>query len=556
MQPRLALHYTPRNWFTNRLLVGGDLTRTEARSMYPKNNKGWYGTAELNSGRVSEYRVHRDQITIDYLGNITHQLTDDLSADFSFGGQLLTTRNDNTSATGIGLLTNAAHAVTSAAVRTGTQSYSEQREAGLLGQIHLSWQERLFLQTGARLDKHSSFGVEAQAFLSPKVGVSYVVSEEEFWQNAMPEFVGSFRIRGAWGTTGRAPSSGALMTYDASPYARTSGTGAGVIEYDKGNPDLRPERGTEVELGFDASFLDERLGLEVTYFNKKTTDLILNRPLAPSEGFSQSQTVNIGEVVNNGFEVAANANIITLPNFAWTARAAFNTLHNEITDMGDVSPFGTMNKRAEGIQIAAFHGYTFKGFEEYTTTGGQTALRAVVSDTLEFVGNFLPTFEGSLSSTFTIMGNLQLYAQLDRKTDFYIYNNTRQWRDRQSQNSEEFVRRDEILSPEERARRWGPFVTEGGEAIGFNSVSTEYIEPGDFTRLREVSATYLLPRGLANRFRASSASVTLAARNVALWTKYSGPDPEINSSTGSFSRSDFLTVPSPRRWVARFNVQF
>lgn len=556
MQPRLTVNYTPFDWFSHRLTVGADLTRSEARQMFAKNNIGWYGTEELNSGRVVEARENRDAITLDYMGNITHHFSDDLTADISIGAQLLTTRTDLTSATGIGLLTNAAHSVSAAAVRTGTQSYSEHREAGALGHLHLSWQDRLFFETGVRLDKHSTFGTEAKAFVSPKVGLSYVVSEEAFWDEVMPEFFGSFRMRGAWGTTGRAPSSGALTTYDSAPYARVGGTGAGVIQYDKGNPDLRPEKGTEVEIGFDASLFDERLGLEVTYFNKKTTDLILSRPLAPSEGFSLNQTVNIGGVVNRGFEFAANANLITTPDFAWSARAAFNTLHNEITDMGDVAPFGTMNKRAEGIQIAAFHGYAFRGLEEYTDADGNVGTRMVVSDTLEFVGNFLPTFEGSLSTTINIKGNLQLYAQLDRKSDFYIYNNTRQWRDRQSQNSEEFVRRDEILSDEEYARRWGPFITESGETIGFNSVNTEYIEPGDFTRLREISATYFLPQNLASHFRASSASITLAARNLALWTKYSGPDPEINSSSGAFSRSDFLTVPTSRRFVARVNVQF
>src|SRR5690625_7091981 len=114
----------------------------------------------------------------------------------------------------------------------------------------------------------------------------------------------------------------------------------------------------------------------------------------------------------------------------------------------------------------------------------------LLSDTLEFVGNFLPTFEGSLSTTINIKGNLQLYAQLDRKSDFYIYNNTRQWRDRQSQENEEFVRRDEILSDEENARRWGPFTTESAENMGFHSVNTEYLETGGLTRVREISANY------------------------------------------------------------------
>jgi len=94
--------------------------------------------------------------------------------------------------------------------------------------------------------------------------------------------------------------------------------------------------------------------------------------------------------------------------------------------------------------------------------------------------------------------------------------------------------------------------------VTINDAREGFIERGDFIRLRELSATYDVPRFLMDKIgkRVSGASVTLALQNVKLWSDYSGPDPEMNSQTGAFSREDFLTVPNPKRTVLRFNVNF
>jgi TonB-dependent starch-binding outer membrane protein SusC len=303
--------------------------------------------------------------------------------------------------------------------------------------------------------------------------------------------------------------------------------GAGVIPQDPGNPNLRAERGTELEFGFDAGILGERLGLEVTYFDKTSRDIILARLLAPSAGFTQNPPVNIGEMINRGVEVAANAAIINTPVFGWDARLGFNTLTNRITDLGDVEPFGTINRREEGYQAGAYFG---RPIVEVVTNAaraaqvcrpGQTEC-TLVRDSLEFLGNFLPSFEGSFSNTFTLMRNLRLSGLVDWKSDFYIYNNSAQFRERQMGTGERWVTRND-LPADERLRRFGPFVdAETGAAISTGNVWQEYIEPADFVRLREVALTYTLPQNVARMFRTSSASVTLAGRNLALWTDYTG----------------------------------
>ncbi|MBA4159209.1 MAG: TonB-dependent receptor, partial [Gemmatimonadetes bacterium] len=199
--PTFSVSYNPTGWFTNRLNAGADMTRTEAQNFFPRNEVGWYGTANLNSGQISQARQNRDQYTIDYLGNITTAVRENVSADISFGAQAIATRSDVTFATGIGLTTNAANAIDAAAQQTGGQNYSESRQLGGFGQVQFGINDRLFLQVAGRLDQASAFGADAPPFFSPKLGVSYVLSEEPFFAARAPGLLSTLRLRAAWGTT-------------------------------------------------------------------------------------------------------------------------------------------------------------------------------------------------------------------------------------------------------------------------------------------------------------------------------------------------------------------
>lgn len=580
--PRLQVNYSPFQWMTNRLTVGADLSRVEGKAFFPKNDNGWYSGVN-NTGVISQGREHYDRLTMDYLGNISNALTSTLSSDFSFGGQFISTRRDYTRAQGIGLTTNAAQAIDQAAQTTGGQTYSAQREIGVFGQWQVGYQDRLYVQFAGRLDKHSSFGADAGAFFSPKLGVSWVISDEPFWQNTMPVAISTLRLRAAWGTTGRSPNQGALATYTSSPFALADGSvGSGVEAENLGNPDLKPERGTEIEAGFEAGLFDERVGLEVTYFNKKGTDVILSRPLPSSAGFIQNQLVNIGEVSNAGFEVAANALVLATSNVSWNWRIGFNTLKSEVVDLGGIEPYasGWAQQVEEGYEPNAFFTRQVTSFILSDTDpnasicgtdgSGNFVQCAIVTNDPEFKGNYLPTFEGNVSQQLTLFRNFRIYAQLDWKNNFMIYNNTDQFRERQFGQGERWVRRNDPTfdqTDEERIRRFGPFYEEDLDANGnplgtysavsAGSVDDAYVEAGDFTRFRELSITYTLPSSIVQYVRASgSATLTVGGRNLALWTDYNGPDPEVGLYLSNDRREDFLTLPQSRSFFARLSFQF
>lgn len=551
--------YVPRPWFNNRFTLGMDYIQDDQRNYFPKNDSTWYAGA-LNTGSLTATSREAERYTFDYLGNIRNEIRRDWEANLSFGLQVISTRNTVLGATAQGFVTNANNSVSSGATLSASGGFTEQRQFGYIGQLQIGNANKRFLQLGVRVDKNSSFGTSAPAFVLPKVGVSWSISDERFFDR-WTKYVNTLRFRAAWGTTGRSPNPGdALTTLVAAPYNIVGGTtNAGAIPGNPGNPNLKPEKGTEFEAGLDAGFLKDRLSTELTYFRKTTNDLIIAKPIPPSLGFNSNPLANIGSVLNEGVEFAVNFDAIRRRNIGWDVRAGINTLHNELTSLGGLASFtlGGQNRAIVGQQLGVFVSKKVLDINEATKV-------VTVADTLTPVGNLYPTVEWNLTNTVTLFRNLRLSALLDAKRNFLVQNFTAYFRETQLVRARERV--DTTYLPlRERLRRYGnptpgkpAFVTDKGNTATVSDVVDAYLEDGDFTRLREVSATYTLPGTWLTTMggRIADASVTLAFQNVKLWTNYSGPDPEVNSQTGAFSRQDFLTLPNPRKTVLRFNFTF
>lgn len=547
-------NWTPSPKFTHRFTAGMDWLREEDRRFLPKNARGSYN---INSGQIQEARRGIERYTLDYLGNWEHDLSSSVESNLSFGAQLLDTRDELVFATGEGLTVNSNNVVTAASLRSGGQEWFLNRSIGLIGQWQVGLNNRLFGQVGVRFDNASSFGRDAEWVALPKLSASWVPSEEPFWKFG---FVNTLRLRAAWGTTGRIPQAGSsLTTLAPAPYFDGTTVSAGAVPQNPGNPALRFERGEEIEGGFDATFLSDRLGLELTYFDKKSRDLLLQQPLPPSQGFTQNPWVNIGELVNHGFEIAIRGVPINKPSVSWDIKVGMNTLHNEVTDMGAVPAFGVLNRVEKGWQLGAWR--TRKIVSVDTVSGVVT-----VTEDNVFAGNVLPTFEANFTTNLTLKRNLRFYALVDTKQGHKVRNFTDFFRETQLVRSDN--RLDTLkLSKEERLRRYGnpnagpgvpAFVTEtSGSSMTVNDVQDAYIQDASFFRLREMSLTYTLPQRWARALRATTASFTLAGQNLAIWTKYEGFDPEVvSNAVALYNRDDFFTQPPVRRGVVRMNLTF
>jgi TonB-linked SusC/RagA family outer membrane protein len=563
--PSAQIHYTPFSWFTNRLTVGGDISSTHGFTFFPKNDQNWYGGDQAN-GYVEDVQNPINIYTVDYLGNLRKSFgsNDHITSDFSFGSQYIDRVDNFLAGVGLGLATNSSNLVSSASSTESHQNFLEAKSFGLLAQEAVGFGQTLFLNVGARVDRNSAFGKSYGSFFLPKGGVSYVMSQEPYWSKLLP-VISTLRLRAAYGTTGRSPDPGAsLRTYAPFPYVLPDGSvGPGVVQASPGNPNLKPERGTEFETGFDAGFLHERLGLELTYFDKRTTDLLLRNPLAPSLAFTENPFVNAGKVDNRGLEMLLRGTPVSKKSVTWDVAFTANTLKNKLVSLGDIgippvseiSPDLTFRYLA-GKPLAAW--YSSKIISVDTAAGFAT-----VTDHPVFAGPQFPTFQANLSNTVSLFHNtLRLYALVTGQSGGKILNVTPLIQDLFGTSAATNLPVGQGgYSTEERIRHFGPFQTADGTPVSL--VLDEYLQPTDYVRLQEVSATFSLPSNLARQLHASSASLTVAGRNLHLWksSKFTGYDPEIlantqTTGTNQFATTEEFTVPQPRRIVVRLNLQF
>lgn len=563
-----TVNYRPFDWFRNRVTLGLDLTENRATLLTPP------GSADSEFASVPEgqsaIRVPQSRYyTVDYVGNVELPIRDWLLSTTSFGTQFVARRTETVSGVGTGLGAPDITTIQNAAVTSGSNTFSENKSLGYYVQEQVAFRDRLFLTGALRADDNSSFGSRFDVIVYPKLSASYVVSEEPALARVF-ERVGAdqMKLRAAYGQAGRSPSAySADQTYTVVKVATGATTVSGLRTVAYGNPDLEPERGEEWEAGFDVSFLDGRVGVDLTRYVKRTDNLLQSQSVAPSTGFIGTRLTNLGEIRNSGTELLVTAIPVSRGMVSWESRLNFAANRNRLVKVNDANQqtiTATFQAYSSGLQVHRV-GYPLASFFASPALPDSFELRGgtyyPVIDSIQYVGTPTPTREIGFGNTLTL-GAFRLFAQLDYKGGHKIFNYKEYDRCRFRNNCERLndVRWVAPASAADSAVAREASLYRGvGVRNGVLITHWEpYIEPGDFLRLRDVSLTYTVPRGLLGRTGATNASVTLAAANAAmLWTRYSGMDPEVNTyGNRDFVRVDAYAAPQNRRVTASLNVNF
>lgn len=525
-------NFNPLEWFRNKATFGIDLNAEENTQFI-----AFGAVANLSpEGEKTNDRQTVYNVTFDYNGTATWDITPALASNTSVGTQVTNENIDTVTAFGEKFPAPGVSTVSAAGTTQGFEARIEDTTVGVYVQEQLGWQNRLFLTGAVRFDDNSAFGSDFDFETYPKASASYVISEEPWF--TVP-FVDELKLRAAYGFAGRQPQAFDFQRTFAPVSIRG---GVPTITPDVvGNPVLGPERSGEVEVGFDAGVWDDRIAVEVTYYDKKVEDALVGRPNIPSQGFPGSQLFNLGELESKGWELGINGLLIDTEVVDYEFNLTAATNDNEVIELGEgvegfATPGSFTQRIEEGFPLDAFFSKLIVDREEDGTP--------IFSEEDEFIGRATPDFFGAFGSTVTLWNNLQLYALLDWKSGFKIYNGTEEFRWRFRSVRE---RHDPALQESQEFKDIFAFLVEGEE--------TPFIEDGDFVKLREVSATYTLPDVWVAPLGAQRASITVAGRNLASWTDYSGVDPEVDAfGQGSLERADFLTVPQSRRIVATLNL--
>ncbi len=526
--------FSPR--FTNRLTVGYDLAEQNNRNLRP------FGFDLAPDGILSDGRYRFATLTADYVGTFDFRISDELRSSFSWGGQSVTSDEESTLAYGEDFPGPGVPVVSSAGTTLGFESRQRVVNAGFFVQNLFDIRDKYFLTVGVRVDGNSAFGEDLGLEVYPKASFSYVISDEDFWN---PDW-GQMKLRAAWGQSGRAPGAfDAVRTYDPVGW----GGQPAFFPQNVGNPELGPERTTELEFGFDGSFFDNRLGLDFTWFRQETNDALFNVRQIPSMGFLSSQLENVGALENKGLEISANFAAVERADWGWDVGASLSTVNSEVLSLGGVPEFslGGFGWVVEGQPVPVIR-------SDCITNPDELADAEIQSNCIHGPNQPTHIIQGNTSIRFP--GGVTLSGRGEYQGGHFIYNGPAFNAISRS------VRYPDCFEAYKIAETQGPEFVPAKWRPGCMNVSATrsdfYVNRGDFFKLRDVTLSIPVPDQLSPA--GSRATLTLSARNAFKWVNsdWVTLEPEMAGNDGFDTAVRSLTehIPPPASFLASLRVTF
>jgi len=418
----------------------------------------------------------------------------------------------------------------------------------VFGRVNYTFSDKYFLTGTVRMDGSSKFGKNNKYATFPALAFKWRLLEESWAKNSLGKIFSEFNVRANYGRLGSQDNLGSYaalnlqQTYDP-------GTGSSTRFIQQGNPDLKWEEVTTTGVGIDFTTLNRRLTVTADYYNNNRRNMLFFAPTPGGFAPTSFWWINLdGEVINKGFEFSLNYKIVNAKKFKWDASFNLTTVKNSISGLptpintGSVSGQGLTGAFAQtltsGYSIFSWSMPVFNGFD------GNGNARYANGAANQIVGSALPSLFAGLTNNMSF-GNWSVSIFLNTVRGHYIYNNTAN-----------------ALFLKGSLRNARNVTNEVGKGVEnpFNpgSVSTRFLEKGDFIRLSNLNVNYTFDIKSGKAIK--SLSVFASGQNLFLITKYSGIDPEVNvdkSINGIPSRGfDYTQYPRPRVVTAGLNIGF
>lgn len=452
--------------------------------------------------------------------------------------------------------------------RTNNGGAEEQAFLSFLFRLNYSFNNRYLLNASFRRDGTSKFSPNDRWGSFPSIGVGWVISEEPFLRDqSVVEFL---KLKASWGRLGN-DKVGNYLFYPLLNTGVTAVFGenvypAAVPEYIP-NPNIHWEVVQGIDVGFEAAAMRDRLSVEFDYYNRETQDILVRLTIPGAVGASQSLT-NAGTIINRGIEVTLGWRNEISDDFRYNVGANFTTIHNEVTSIGDNIGYNITEgpaRTAVGYPIGAFYGYIQEGIfqtaeevaasaQSATAQPGDIRFKDVVPDGV--IDEQDRTFIGSPTPDFIFGGTVGMnYRNFEFSVDLQGVAGNEIYKARQTAT---FA----ILNYERnRLGRWTGPGTSDKEPILDNTrsnnfqVSTYFLDPGDYFRIRNVMLGYNFSAGILERLRMKNAKIYVNAQNLLTFTKATGYSPEVGGSPVAFG-IDNGTYPLPATYSVGINLNF
>lgn len=484
-------------------------------------------------------------------------------------------------ASGKGFLTNSVlyNALELGSQNTKPGSYKESSSLeSYMGRLNYAFDDRYALTLTYRADHSSVFAKNNKWGYFPSAGVTWNVSNEKFLENS--NLINSLKLRGTYGEVGNQAISPFQSLDQLRTGANASFSGGSLVtglslSTQAGNPNLKWETTKQLNLGLDLGILKNRITLTADYYEKSTTDLLLEKQLTQASGF-QTQLVNAGEVENKGVEIALTARPVVKENFTWETNAVFTKNNNKVIALnGGETEILLGGAGAPGFSDAVWLEVgqpvgLIRGFEYAGVWKSDEAILAAAYGVTPGSPKYVDQNNDG------VINNSDIINTANAQPDFtYSWNNTFTYKNLSLNIFLIGVQGNDILNV-------GRYLTEGGNdglstallnrwtptnentnvpghnILGDQRNSSRWVEDGSYVRIKNITLGYNLPSRIANALKISSAKIYFTGTNLLTFTDYSGFDPESNSSVGidTFSGVDVASYPWQKKYTLGLDIKF
>ncbi|MCC6289527.1 MAG: TonB-dependent receptor [Chitinophagaceae bacterium] len=448
--------------------------------------------------------------------------------------------------------------------------------ASAYGRLNYAYNDKYLVTFTLRRDGSSRFGANNRFGYFPSGSLAWRASNEEFIKSL--NVFSNLKFRVSYGVTGNDRIGNYIYMSTFGPTNVTldgQNSYGGVVATRLPNANLKWESTSQFDVGVDMGFFDNRLGITVDYYKKKTKDLLLDIPIGDWQGFS-TQTVNAGAIDNRGIELSINTENIRSGNLKWNTTLNFAYNKQVCIDLGGrdyiitqtANPYGgravDFTKLAPGKELSMFFGYEYAGVikagETYSpqpdSKPGDPKYVDMNKDgkidanDRTYLGNANPHYIYGLNNDFSYKG-IELTIFFQGAADFSLYNANRLMLE--SGPGKDALKRWTTTNDNTDIPRDGYAIKYGGY------INSRFIEKASYVRCKMITLGYNLP--LANTFLRSIRNVKVygSVQNLFTITKYKGSDPEVNTRGGDANLAaglDYTAFPAYRSVTFGLKLNF
>ncbi len=564
----VTLRYDFTDWLYLQGRIGVDQYTSRRRNLTP------YGTGYSPMGQLSELERRFVEVNKDFLLGF-EQKFGTFGINAFFGGNQMDQMRETLGASGSQFNIPFLETLSNLANQSISFSISEQAINSLYGSAEFSYNDYLYLTFTARQDWFSTLSnidVEGEdnSILYPSAGASFIFSDAL----EMPHWLTFGKVRGSWAQVGGATDPYNLaLTYALVGQGHLGNPLGRIAQSRIPNANLIPLSNTEIEVGFDLRLLNNRIGVDFAYYNRKTEDDILFAGISQTSGFG-SQVVNVGELSNKGIELLLSVTPLRQQDWQWDMTLNFaknnsnvesllDPTNDDLAGTNEAENLRVAEARSRNAYIHHIEGYPYSAIMGFRYARDESGRILLDDNGLPMQGEFdvlgigVHDVTAGLTNTITYK-NTSLSFLLDMKTGGDIYSGT---------NVGAYGRG--LHQHTLEGRETGTVTLADGQTTQLNAndiqdyygrvsgITEQFVYDASFVKLRQLTLTYRLPRSLFQDMAISGASLSFVGRNLALISsKVDNIDPEATYNNANGQGLEWLGVPQTRTFGFDLNVNF